>query len=264
MKKSHCFFASAVASAALLGGCAVYVPTVPSTPLLRNKGDVEVTAAVGNPNTLETSVAWVPLPHLLVTGEAALRASSDSQTRNNVTTTHESRHRQGGLGIGTYQLLGKNKATYLGAIGGVGFATADLYYPSLVVAFILPLPGPDVHYEASYRRYYGQVYAAHLAARHSYGLSVRGTWVDYRSLVLAGKPVALRNQFFLEPTVFMRAALGRGAFQVLGAVGCSAPVHKNFQRDDNENLAPFTTLCNLGIAVDPNRLFRRKAAVPQP
>jgi hypothetical protein len=41
----------------LLTGCAVYVPTVPSTPLLRNKGEVEVTAAIRSFSSLEAAAA---------------------------------------------------------------------------------------------------------------------------------------------------------------------------------------------------------------
>ncbi len=254
----HYSFGLPLAAAAVLTGCAVYVPTVPSTPLLRSKGAVEITAAVGNPNTVEAGAAWAPAAHLLITGEAALKASSDSQTSNNVTTTHHSLHRQGGLGVGIYQLVGKNKAGYLGAVGGVGLASADLYYPSVVVAFILPLPGPDVHYEGRYWRYYGQVYAAHQGPLVSYGASVRYTWADYSRLVRDGAPVALRTQSFLEPTLFVR--VGQGAIQGMGAVGFSTPGRVDRQNPDTENLAPATVLLSLGVAVRPQLFGHRRAS----
>lgn len=262
MRKIRYSLGLPLAGTALLTGCAVYVPTVPGTPLLRSKGAVEITAAVGNPNTAEAGAAWAPAAHLLVTGEAALQAGNDSQTSNNVTTTHHSLHRQGGLGLGTYRLLGKDESVYLGAVGGVGIAAADLYYPSVAVAFILPVPGPDIHYEASYWRYYGQVYVAHQGPRVSYGLSVRNTWANYRRLVRDGVPVALRTQSFLEPTLFVR--VGRGAIQGLGAIGFSSPGRVDHQNPDTENLAPATTLLSVGVVVRP-QLFghRHSPGAPQ-
>ncbi len=76
MEKPRYSFGLPLAGAALLSGCAVYVPTVPSTPLLRSKGETEITAAVRGLSSLEAGAAWSPAPHLLVTGEAALQVSN--------------------------------------------------------------------------------------------------------------------------------------------------------------------------------------------
>ena len=54
----------------LLAGCTVYAPTIPSTPLVE-KGQVELTAGLRGLNALEAGVAWSPVPHLLLTSEAA-------------------------------------------------------------------------------------------------------------------------------------------------------------------------------------------------
>ena len=57
----------ALAAAALSGGCAVYVPATPGTPLLRSQGEVEITAPQRPQGSFETSAAWVPAGHLLFT-----------------------------------------------------------------------------------------------------------------------------------------------------------------------------------------------------
>ncbi len=74
------------AAATLLTGCAVYAPTTPSTPLLEPK-QVEAVVSLRGITALETSVAWSPVPHLLLIGEAALQGSTTTSTTSNVTTS---------------------------------------------------------------------------------------------------------------------------------------------------------------------------------
>jgi hypothetical protein len=50
MKNLYC--AAGLGASLLLGGCAVYVPTVPSAPLL-TKNQVEITAGLRGLNSLE-------------------------------------------------------------------------------------------------------------------------------------------------------------------------------------------------------------------
>lgn len=164
---------------ALLGSCTVYAPTVPSTPLLE-KNQVELTAGIRGLNVLELGAAWSPMPHLLLTGEAALRGGSGSTTDiNNVTTTDEDYHRQASVGVGYYRAPTGQSRLYLAAVGGVGFASVNLHDISFGVPSIfvpIPLPYVSGFYEARYRRYYGQVYLAQRQGeRSTSGFSVRGT-----------------------------------------------------------------------------------------
>jgi hypothetical protein len=96
------YTACPLALALLLGGCAVYVPTVPSTPLI-TQNQVEITAGLRGINSLEVDAAWAPTAHLLLAGESALQASTTETTTNNVTNTYHDYHRQVGLGLGYYQ-----------------------------------------------------------------------------------------------------------------------------------------------------------------
>lgn len=142
------------ASLALLGGCAVYVPTVPSTPLVE-AGQVEVTAGLRGLNSLEAGAAWSPGPHLLLSTEAAWQPNSQSTTVNNVTTKYNDSHRQVGFGMGAYRAPTARLPLYLAAGGGIGFASMDLHSVdfSIVSAYVpIPVPIQGAYYQASYRR----------------------------------------------------------------------------------------------------------------
>ncbi|TGD83176.1 hypothetical protein [Hymenobacter wooponensis] len=236
-----------------LTGCAVYVPTVPSTPLLKEKGDIEVTAAVRGLTSFEGSAAYSPVSHLLVVGEVAGQSSQGSETRNNATFNYRNSHRQAGLGLGMYRMIGKDKATYFGAIGGVGFARTNIYDASGSV--LLPLFGSLVHYEANYTRYYGQLYIAKQSAGRSYGLSLRNTFVSYSKLLRNDEPHPSSNRFFLEPTCFVR--IGEGAVQGLGTLGFSIPGHAERQNQDRRNITPTTMLISAGVVVRPQLFWKR-------
>lgn len=241
-----------------LSGCAVYVPTVPSTPLLRNKGEVEVTAGMRSLSSFEAGVAWSPAGRLLVSGEAALQASKITETRNNVSSDYYNRHRQAALGLGTYRLLGRQQSTYLAAMGGIGLARATVY-DAHFESFLFPIFGvPAIAtYKARYQRYYGQLYVAELKERASYGFSVRGTFVDYSKLQRDNEAVMPSSHFYLEPTWFLR--LGKGPIQAQGTVGFSVPLGADLESPDRRNLTPTSMLVSAGVVVRP-QLFRRRSA----
>ncbi|SHM20090.1 hypothetical protein [Hymenobacter psychrotolerans] len=231
-----------------LTGCAVYVPTTPTTPLLRNKGEVELTAGLRG-SSLEAGAAWSPAGRLLLTAESALKTSNGSETRNSVTFNYHNLHRQAGLGVGTYRLLGKEQATYLAAVGGIGFAKADIYDPNFNLLFF---SGPLVHYQANYRRYYGQVYVARQLERVSFGMSLRGTLVDYSRLRRDSVAVQPSSRFYVEPTWFVR--VGRGALQGQATFGFSAPIGADRTQPDHRNLTPVTALIGVGVVFRPHLL----------
>lgn len=241
-------------------GCAVYVPTVPSTPLLRNKGEVEVTAAIRSFSSFEAGAAWSPAPHLLLASEVATQSSQGSETRNNVTTNYRNSHRQVELGVGTYRLLGEDQSVYLGALGGVGYAKARVY-DNTIEAFLLVIPifGPLIEYQANYLRYYGQVYMAQQKTRVSYGVSVRGTAVSYYRLLRNHTSIDPDNRFFLEPTSFVR--VGQGPLQGMATIGLSLPGRSDRQNPDRPQLSPSTSLISIGVVLRPHLLRQPQAGV---
>ena len=255
MKTFYSFGASATLSLALLSSCAVYVPTIPSTPLVTKKGEVEVAGGIRSLSSVEASAAWSPAPHLMLTAETALQTSNGSETRGGTTTDYRSVHRQASLGLGTYRLLGQDQSVYLAAVGGLGVATANIYDPNLTPIGLFS--GPVVHYEAQYLRYYGQVYVAKQTPGVNYGASLRSTFVDYSRLQRDGATVAPLNRVFLEPTLFVR--VGRRALQWQTTLGVSTPLNPSRSNPDHQNLAPASLLVGTGVVFRP-ALLRHRAA----
>jgi hypothetical protein len=236
----------------LLGGCAVYVPTVPSTPLL-TKNQVEVTAGLRGLTSLELDAAWAPTAHLLLAAESGFQSGTTETTTNNVTNTYHDHHRQVGLGLGYYRAPSERSAWYLAAVGGVGLASVDLHSLDVAVFYLLPLPVVSGRYEARYWRYYGQLYAARpLSARVTGGFSVRGTLVDYQHLSYEGQPLVPTNRFFIEPTLFVR--VGHGVVQGEGTLGLSLPTGGDRNNPLNLRTAPVSTLVSVGVVFRPDLL----------
>ncbi len=237
----------------LLSGCAVYVPTVPSTPLL-TKNQVEVTAGLRGVNSLELDAAWAPTNHLLLAGESAFQGSTTQTTTNGVTNTYRDSHRQVSLGLGYYRAPTEQSSWYVAAIGGMGLASVTLHSVDFDIASaFLPLPLPYVsgRYEASYLRYYGQCYVARpLGPMLVGGASVRGTLVDYKQLTFDGQAIAPTNHFFAEPTLFMR--VGHGVVQAEGTLGLSLPLSGNEANPANKRTAPVSGLVSIGVVFRPD------------
>jgi hypothetical protein len=256
MKLRYPFALLPVLGAALLTSCAVYVPTVPGTPLVTKAGQLEVTAAVRGLSSLEAGGAWSPAAHVVVTAETALQVSNGSETANGTTYKYTSVHKQAGVGVGTYRLVGAKQTVYLGAIGGVGVAQANVYDPH-ADDLILPLFGkrPTTYFEATYQRYYGQLYAAHLGEVVSYGASTRGTFVHYSQLQRNAEAVASPSNFFIEPTLFLRA--GRGPLQFQGTLGLSIPTQYDAGSENQRNLSPVSMLISAGVVLRPHLLRHR-------
>lgn len=251
-------FSSIFAASLLLGGCAVYVPTVPSTPLL-TQGQLEVTAGLRGLNSLELDAAWAPTNHLLLVGESAYQGNTTETTTNNVPTTYQDWHRQAGLGLGYYRAPTERSVWYLAAVAGVGLASVSLHSVDFAIASLyLPIPLPYVsgHYEARYFRYYGQVYAARpLGPGVMGGASVRGTLVDYNRLDFDGQAIAPTNRFFIEPTLFVR--VGHGVVQGQGTLGLSLPTSRAGDNPISRRTAPVSGLVSVGVVFRPDLLKRR-------
>ncbi|MFD1871645.1 hypothetical protein [Hymenobacter bucti] len=232
------------------------MPTIPSTPLIE-AGQVEVSAGMRSLNSFEAGAAWAPVPHLLLTAEAAVQPNAETRTVNNVSTTYHDSHRQVGFGVGAYRAASARLPLYLAAVGGVGFASMDLHSLDVGVLFILPVPVPvpGAYYQATYRRYYGQLYAAYPTESITTGLSVRGTFVDYTRLLADGQPFAPATRFFLEPTFFVRTRPWVLQWQFM--VGISTPVGRRADDQRTQRTAPVSVLIGAGLVFRPDLLRHR-------
>lgn len=252
-------YAYPLATGLLLSSCALYAPTVPTTPLL-TRGQVQLTAGLRGLNAVEAGAAWAPTDHLLLTAESALQSSTTTETTNNVTTTYPDYHRQASLGLGYYQAPTDRLPWHRAAVAGVGLASVNLYSIDFAVPsvfFPFPLPYVSGFFEARYRRYYGQLYAARpLGPGVQAGASLRGTWVDYTKLTFDGQPLSPTNHFFLEPTLFVQ--VGQGVVQGLGTLGLSLPTHREAGNPLSKRTSPVSGLVSVGVVFRPDLLRRRK------
>ncbi|GAB3662816.1 hypothetical protein GCM10027594_32060 [Hymenobacter agri] len=239
----------------------MYVPATPSTPLLRSQGEVEITASVRPQGSLETSAAWVPAEHVLLTVEGSLQQSDGSETRNGTTTDFQNLHKQAGVGVGTYHLLGADKSVYLGAVAGFGLASASIY-DNHFNPFDFLFGGADqlAHYQATYQRYYGQLYVAKTTPLLSYGASLRTTFVHYSELTRNDVPISSPTKFYVEPTFFTR--IGRGAWQGQATLGFSQPNTLDRNSPDHRNVSPANLITSVGVVLRPHLLGHRATKVP--
>jgi hypothetical protein len=242
-----------VAGAMLLSGCAVYVPTVPSTPLVR-QGQAELGANLRAFSSLEANIAYSPLNHLLVNTEVGFQQTDWSETKGGMTTSGTDWHRQANLGLGTYYETVGPTPLYLAGVVGLGYASAKAH--TFDPLFLLPQSFPQ--YQTHYLRYYGQVYFVKaINQRITTGGSIRATWVRYGSLEQNG--VAFDSpgtKFFLEPTFFGR--IGRGPLQLQGTLGWSMPTTKS-KDEVAAVVTPTSLLLSIGVIFRPHLLGAKKA-----
>ena len=232
-----------------LSGCAVYSPTVPSTPLVQ-KGGVEVTASMRTLLSLDGNVAYSPIHHLLLSGEGAIRRGGGNKVVNGIKTEFVDVHHQAALGIGTYHEFGPDGVFYAAAVGGVGVAAVNVHNGLL---------GTLSEYTATYTRYYGQVYVAQRGQFFSGGLSMRVNWLSFNDLSLDNMPVIPIARCYFEPSLFLRA--GKGALQTQVTLGISMPDRLS-SAYDAKSLAAKSSLVSLGLVFRPALLKKRGDDAP--
>ena len=256
MKKSLRIGRLLLPGAVLMSSCvAVYVPTTPSTPLLE-KGQVEVTAGLRSLHYGEVNAAWSPAPHLLLTAETAFDLDNIMPEDTDI-NTHRDTHRQGGVGIGVYGHPGA-KQSYLALTGGIGWGHSNFFasddYQAASVFFPLPVPTRQGVYDASYRRYYGQLYIASPEADKGprIGGSLRAVWLDYTRLTYADQPIVTTSRAFLEPSFFVR--FGKGPLRFYFSGGLSLPLSSDRANPADGRTASKSYLFGGGVILRPDLL----------
>lgn len=213
-----------------------------------------MSAGVRNLTSLEAGAAWAPTRHLLLSAESGLQSSTAITTSNNITATYHDFHRQVGLGLGCYRSA--PSGLYLAVLGGVGYASTRLHTVDVGVLYFLPIPVLSSQYEARYVRYYGQAYVATpTQGAATLGFSLRGSYVDYTYLALAGNSFAPATHFFTEPSFFVK--LGNGPLQALGTVGFSLPWNPDSASRFSNETASTSSLIGATLIFRPDLLKHR-------
>ena len=258
---SRPLLASLIAATCLTGCATAYVPTVPATPLLK-RGEVEITAGLRSVVFLETTAAWSPLPHLLLTGELA-GTSNETATRTSqgVTTTYRNTQRQGTVGLGYYATPKGPPGTYLAVVGGVGWSQANFFGDDdhLGAAYVpvIPFVVRAGYYDVRYRRYYGQFYCA-IPLNESEsrgGFSLRAVALDYTRLTFAGRPLTPSNRVFLEPSLFFRSR--PGPLRGFATFGLSLPLRSDARNFADARTSNWSGLISGGVILRPDLLLRQ-------
>ncbi len=235
-----------------LSGCAVYVPTVPSTPLVRAR-QLEAGANIRAFSSLEATAAYSPVNHLLVNIETSYRQANWSTTSSGVTTTGSDVNRQASVGLGAYRETTGPTPWYLAGVVGFGAASTSIHDLDLQY----PLPQSSSQYVGQYVRYYGQVYAAATQSeRLTTGGSIRATWVHYNNLRQNVKVLASPGtKVFLEPAFFVRK--GQGPLQLQGTFGLSMPF-SGATDELTKIVNPTSLLASIGVVFRPHLLGQAK------
>ncbi|MCC2547671.1 hypothetical protein LJY25_14545 [Hymenobacter sp. BT175] len=224
-----------LAAGLLAGGCGVYVPVLPHTPLAQHKGEVEA-SAYANLAAGQVNVAYSPLNHLVVTSGGSLSLGRG----------YSWYARQGEVGLGTYA-VSDNGQWFIYGLGGYGGTAVSKVNNEA--------HGPKLDYESRYHRYFSQVHGGFQVPGVVVGLAVRVTSVDYTRLTLnEAAIVAPSPTLYWEPTGFIR--LGNGPVQMQGTLGISGPLQSGFP---STSLAPRATIMGVGVVIRPHRFGRNTA-----
>ncbi|WP_400192185.1 hypothetical protein [Hymenobacter sp. B81] len=234
---SQIYFLAALAASALLSGCAVYTPSLPTVPLVQQGGQAEVQASLATFTKPGLSVAYSPLRHVVLTadGSFGIRSRSDNPYRT---------RRQASVGGGFYAVVGQY--LHLAALGSYGTAYSALRDQG---------SHDTITYQARYRPVSAQLSISFLGEGASGGLVLRHTWLDVRELRRNGQPVTGLATAYFEPTAFVRT--GRGPWQgqfSLGLPMVDSNARLDLPRRTQRYLATNAVVVGLGVVLRPHLL----------
>jgi hypothetical protein len=194
------------------GSCTVYTPMQPHAPLIRAKGEGEVSGQIQASLRPELAAAYSPLPHLLVLGGISARPRMPTPTGNEGFGFEIDRFRtlQYEVGLGGYWPL--SSAWTLQLIGGAG----DAHVQRHVTEPAIILGGFSADFEARYRKAFGQLGFHYQYGREAIGFGYRMTNVVFRQLDMqktcddyAFYELPLPNQLCHELYFFYRESIGK-------------------------------------------------------
>ena len=229
----------------LATGCRVYMPTLPYTPLVQQRGQAEVGASVHLLQQAAVYGAYSPVNHLVITASGAKNIPLASGDNSNRST-------QGDVGFGYYRLFGATNHWFVGALGGVGWAAT-------ASSFLVSGSSPK-EYRAHYSRLHGQLYLARVGQVVSVGATARFTTLRFSTLTFneapVTEPVADR---YGDWAAFIR--VGRGAIQGQAQVGASTPLDGFFKGDSD--LSSTATLVGVSLIFRPHLSGSGAQAAPE-
>ncbi|WP_375437870.1 hypothetical protein [uncultured Hymenobacter sp.] len=200
-------------------GCTVYVPMQSTMPLIKRQGQFEVAASVHPSISVETSGAYSPLPHVVLTGAGQIGFNPDKD--------YYVRNRQGELGMGGYWNIGEN--WLLNATAGGDYATTDRQDGLL---------GGE-HKRGRYSKVFGQLGTAYELPFNTYSLTYRVEHVSFSKLIRSGRLVPNFGSYSHQLVLNNRRRLGQNEnWYLQSAVGLSSSnLEPPSQSKQNETLS---------------------------
>lgn len=246
-----------------LGGCTLYQPTLPTTSLIREKGQLE--ASIGlRPPAVEGGAVYSPIRHMQVAAAGSL-IHDDSAPDSTYDFT---RSQQAEVSAG-YYTDSQRRNWHFSALGGVGRGSGRVhgtqdFGPVVVSGFPSGAPGPSPRkpdWRGTYQKYFGQFGIAHLntTAGNSHvvtGGVLRATWVDFTRLTRNEQPSTRPQAFYLEPVWFWR--FGVSWLQAQATVGLSLPTSR-LSHEQKYLLSNNSVLLGGSLLIVPGGRRRAKA-----
>ncbi|SNC68245.1 hypothetical protein SAMN06265337_2227 [Hymenobacter gelipurpurascens] len=176
-----------------MASCSVYAPILPSTPQIRDKGQLEVQGSTFLNGRWEGSATYSPLRHVLV------RAAGD--WKNDSQDTSFFRIRQFEVAAGSYWV--PSEQWLISGLAGYGRArSARGYYEP----HFFSSSGELVDLQSRYHKVFGEVAATYRPESGwiALGAAYRLSRVNFEYLTYNGAPSTLRHMLRSEPMLFVR------------------------------------------------------------
>ncbi|OWP63577.1 hypothetical protein CDA63_08325 [Hymenobacter amundsenii] len=223
----------------------------PATPLLRAKGEAEVTASAYLSGRLEGSAAYSPLNHLVVRAAGGLTTTQkDSAVFSN---------RQFELSLGTYRQLGPE--WLVGGSGGYGRGEGHRNF-RLGRAELLSDTTTYRRYAARYHTLFTDIFLAHEGNWSTWGVAYRLSQVRFGFLTNNGQPVPLRRMTRNEPMVFVRLSnrqgiMRWGQLQLASSFSWSSDyIGSSLNSPERADLKEGRIFTSVGLVIYPHRFGR--------
>jgi hypothetical protein len=222
--------------------------------MLRDKGQAEVVGSVFLAKRLEGSIAYSPMRHVLVRAAGGLRPGKPDSTRRYF------RLQQFEASAGTYWPL--SAQWLVGGLGGYGRGNSSRRFEEDRFESLVDTITP-YHYEARFRKLFGEVFAAYEGERTTMGVTYRLSRVWFPTLTNNGLPINLKRMTRNEPMFFVRYWDREGVFpwaQLQLAVSMSWSTDytkKDVHKKTSSHLKEPQVLTSLGLVIYPHRFRKR-------
>ncbi len=230
---------SIVLTGLILSSCSsLYLPNVPNTPMLRNKGEFNVDGHIGLKGNISANTAYAVSDHIGVIFSGAYV----DQVKDKRDFTSDFME----IGAGYFTTFGEQKERVLEIYGGFGFGNSRRVYKDLT------FDGPVVTeiQDASLSKAFAQVNFSKNKKKDlnlfgskfplSYGTAIRINYMSMRDFTINNINAPLESNVFIEPIFFTRMKIGKN-------LNLQYTSGSNFGLIKNENLKGGYTSLSFGI-----------------